>query len=55
MPTVKIKGKTIQLPYTKSGKKLAVKLRKKKKKNNNNKYGQIPTGDPGSENPVGGN
>ena len=54
MPTVKIKGKTVKLPYTKAGKKLAVKLKKKKKKNTS-AYGQVPTGDPGSENPVGGN
>jgi hypothetical protein len=51
MPTVKIKGKTVHLPYTKAGKKLAVKLRKKKKKL---PYGQIPTGS-GPENPIGGN
>ena len=51
MPEVKIKGKTIHLPYTKGGKKLAVKLRKKKKQL---KYGQIPTGS-APENPVGGN
>ena len=33
MPKVTIKGKKIKLPYTKAGKKLAIKLRKKKKKN----------------------
>ena len=32
MPEVKIGKKKIKLPYTKSGKKLAMKLRKKKKK-----------------------
>ena len=56
MPTIKIKGKTVKLPYTKGGKKLAVKL-KKKKKNGTQKYGAIPTTSlgGGSENPVGGN
>lgn len=33
MPEVTIKGKKIKLPYTKAGKKKAIKLRKKKKKN----------------------
>ena len=32
MPEVTIKGKKIKLPYTKSGKALAIKLRKKKKR-----------------------
>ena len=31
MPTVKIKGKKIKLPYNKAGKKMAAKLKKKKK------------------------
>ena len=54
MPEVKIGKKKIKLPYTKSGKKLAMKLRKKKKKQM--AYGQIPTASGGcGENPVGGN
>ena len=47
MPKIKIKGKTIHLPYPKKGK---VKWKKKKKA----PYGQIPTGS-GPENPIGGN
>ena len=32
MPEIEIRGKKIKIPYTKKGKKLAVKLKKKKKK-----------------------
>ena len=54
MPEIEIKGKKIKIPYTKKGKKLAVKLKKKKKKSG--AYGQIPVGVlGGGENPVGGN
>tara|TARA_R100001594_G_scaffold12533_4_gene27786 strand:- start:3300 stop:3464 length:165 start_codon:yes stop_codon:yes gene_type:complete len=54
MPEVKIGKKKIKLPYTKAGKKLALKLRKKKKRDESKNYQQIPTGN-GDENPIGGN
>ena len=56
MPKVTIKGKKIKLPYTKAGKKLAIKLRKKKKVKGGKSYNPIPVGIlGGGENPVGGN
>ena len=56
MPEVTIKGKKIKLPYTKAGKKLAIKLRKKKKVRGGKSYDPLPVGSlGGGENPVGGN
>ena len=57
MPEVTIKGKKIKLPYTKAGKKLAIKLRKKKKVSGGKSYDPLPIGSlgGGGENPVGGN
>tara|TARA_Y100001963_G_scaffold40468_1_gene56732 strand:+ start:1241 stop:1411 length:171 start_codon:yes stop_codon:yes gene_type:complete len=56
MPTVKVRGKKVKLPYNKAGKSMAAKLKKKKKKKSvsGEDYGQIPTNN-GTENPVGGN
>tara|TARA_R100000808_G_C2076557_1_gene102016 strand:+ start:39 stop:203 length:165 start_codon:yes stop_codon:yes gene_type:complete len=54
MPTVKVRGKKIKLPYNKKGKAMAAKLKKKKKSRGGEDYGQIPTNN-GTENPVGGN
>ena len=56
MPEFTIKGKKVKIPYTKAGKKLAIKLRKKKKVSGGKTYDPLPVGSlGGGENPVGGN
>lgn len=58
MPTVKVRGKKIKLPYNKKGKAMAAKLKKKKKKSSygGKSYQPIPVSSlGGDENPVGGN
>jgi hypothetical protein len=55
MPEIEIKGKKIKIPYTKKGKKLAIKLKKKKSSYGDqrvSKKHEYTTGN--QQNPAGG-